>query len=83
VVIPITLLEEIDKFKRGNEIINYNAREFARELDSLLAESALEDGVVLEGGGCIFVRADVVRDEYIKSIFWEDSPDPPDSRARV
>ncbi|HNX60002.1 MAG TPA: PhoH family protein [Spirochaetota bacterium] len=75
VVIPITLLEEIDKFKRGNEIINYNAREFARELDSLLAESALEDGVMLEGGGCIFVRADVVRDEYIKSIFWEDSAD--------
>ena len=36
VVIPITLLEEIDKFKRGNEIINYNAREFSRELDSLI-----------------------------------------------
>jgi PhoH-like ATPase len=36
VVIPITLLEEIDKFKRGNEIINYNAREFSRELDALI-----------------------------------------------
>jgi len=36
VVIPITLLEEIDKFKRGNEIINYNAREFSRELDALM-----------------------------------------------
>ena len=36
VVIPITLLEEIDRFKRGNEIINFNAREFSRELDALI-----------------------------------------------
>ena len=32
VVIPITILEEIDRFKKGNETINYNAREFTREL---------------------------------------------------
>ena len=53
VVIPITLLEEIDKFKRGNEIINYNAREFSRELDSLIGEDLLSEGVQLETGGSI------------------------------
>ena len=40
VVIPITLLEEIDKFKRGNEIINFNAREFSRELDASWAATS-------------------------------------------
>ena len=47
VVIPIAVLEEIDKFKRGNEIINYNAREFSRELDSLSGDDLLNRGVPL------------------------------------
>jgi PhoH-like ATPase len=75
VVIPITLLEEIDKFKRGNEIINYNAREFSRELDSLIGEELLSEGVQLEKGGSVIVRTDVSSDEHLKSIFWEDCPD--------
>ena len=44
VIIPITVLEEIDKFKRGNEIINYNAREFSRELDSIGGDAAHHRG---------------------------------------
>ena len=32
IVIPIIVLEELDKFKKGNDQINFNAREFAREL---------------------------------------------------
>ncbi|HEY1405920.1 MAG TPA: PhoH family protein, partial [Spirochaetota bacterium] len=48
---------------------------FTRELDSLIGESSLEEGVELESGGCVIVRADVVRDDYIRKIFWEDSPD--------
>lgn len=28
VAIPITVLEELDNFKRGNEQINYHARDF-------------------------------------------------------
>ena len=35
IVIPITVLEELDKFKRGNDQINYHAREFVRELDGV------------------------------------------------
>jgi PhoH-like ATPase len=35
VVIPITVLEELDNFKKGNDIINYEAREFIRTLDAL------------------------------------------------
>ena len=49
VVIPITVLEEIDKFKRGNEIINYNAREFSRELDAIGGDQLLNEGLKLSG----------------------------------
>ena len=38
VVLPITLLEEVDKFKKGHESINYNAREFTRELGDLIGD---------------------------------------------
>ena len=33
IVIPIVVLEELDKFKKGNDLINFHAREFARELE--------------------------------------------------
>lgn len=34
-VIPIAVLEELDKFKKGNDSINYNAREFVRAIDKI------------------------------------------------
>lgn len=34
-VIPLAVLEEVDKFKYGNDIINYNAREFVRTIDEI------------------------------------------------
>jgi PhoH-like ATPase len=75
VVIPITLLEEIDNFKKGNEIINFNAREFSRELDSMIGDKLLNEGVQLENGGIIIVNTDIQKDDYLKHVFWEDSPD--------
>jgi PhoH-like ATPase len=75
VVIPITLLEEVDKFKKGNEIINYNAREFTRELDSLSEDQLLNEGVVLDTGGILMVDTNIKKDEYLRDVFWEDSPD--------
>ena len=38
IYLPIVVLEELDKFKKGNEQINYNAREFVRELDLITDE---------------------------------------------
>lgn len=34
-VIPMAVLEELDKFKKGNDTINYNAREFVRAIDNI------------------------------------------------
>lgn len=75
VVIPITVLEEIDKFKRGNEIINYNAREFSRTLDTIGGDNLLNEGIDLENGGVIIVNTNIKRDKYLSELFWEDKPD--------
>ena len=45
VVIPITVLEELDHFKKGNQTLNFHAREFVRALDSLSAGKLLNGGV--------------------------------------
>lgn len=75
VVIPITLLEEIDKFKKGNEVVNYNAREFIRDLDSLLGDKLLNEPVTLPKKGTISINTSTKIPKEIKKIFWEDSPD--------
>ena len=38
IYLPLVVLEELDKFKKGNEQINFNAREFVRELDVLTSD---------------------------------------------
>ena len=45
IVIPITVLEELDHFKKGNQTLNYHAREFVRSLDNLSAGKLLNGGV--------------------------------------
>jgi PhoH-like ATPase len=45
IALPITVLEELDHFKKGNESIHFHAREFVRRLDSLSGEDLFEDGI--------------------------------------
>lgn len=75
VVIPITLLEELDNFKKGNEIINFNAREFTRVLDGLIGNQLLNEGVELDHGGFVMVDTNIKQDKFLKEVFWEDKPD--------
>ena len=44
-VIPITVLEELDHFKKGNESLNFHAREFVRTLDLLSGDKLFDGGV--------------------------------------
>ena len=44
IVIPIVVLEELDKFKKGNDLINFHAREFARELDKISEKDFFDKG---------------------------------------
>jgi PhoH-like ATPase len=47
VVIPITVLEELDQFKKGNDAVNFHAREFARTLDDLSGDKIFNGGLPL------------------------------------
>lgn len=49
IAIPITVLEEVDRFKKGNDVINFVAREFIREVDRMSQENMLQDWIPING----------------------------------
>ena len=49
VVIPITVLEELDQFKKGNDTKNFEAREFIRLLDKLSQDHMIHNWTPLNG----------------------------------
>jgi PhoH-like ATPase len=49
VAIPITVLEELDTFKKGNSVLNLQAREFIRQLDRMAAGNMLNAWIPLDG----------------------------------
>src|SRR5246127_5355918 len=51
VLIPIEVIEEIDRFKRESSELGQNARTVSRTLDGLRAQGSLSKGVKLESGG--------------------------------
>lgn len=51
VLIPIEVIEEIDRFKRESTELGRNARAVSRMLDGWRARGHLSDGVQLPGGG--------------------------------
>jgi PhoH-like ATPase len=50
VAIPITVLEELDEFKKGNDTKNYEAREFIRFIDKKAEGKSLQEWISLDGG---------------------------------
>jgi PhoH-like ATPase len=50
VAIPITVLEELDKFKLGNDTKNFSAREVIRFIDKLSGNGSLQEWVTLGKG---------------------------------
>ncbi|HEX9861119.1 MAG TPA: PhoH family protein [Nitrospirota bacterium] len=56
VVIPIVVIEELDKFKKGVDEIGRNARQASRNLDALRERGKLSSGVELDGGGTLRVE---------------------------
>ncbi|TVR76655.1 MAG: PhoH family protein [Chitinophagaceae bacterium] len=49
VAIPITVLEELDNFKKGNDSKNFEAREFIRIVDKLSDHNKLNEWMPLNG----------------------------------
>lgn len=76
IIIPIVVLEELDKFKKGNDLINFHAREFARELDKISGSDFFNKGADLGGGrGHLFIQPGVEFSARMKQSFSEDIPD--------
>jgi len=51
VLVPIEVIEEIDRFKRESTELGQNARTVSRMLDSFRGEGSLSEGVKLPNGG--------------------------------
>ncbi|MBQ8530840.1 MAG: PhoH family protein [Parabacteroides sp.] len=76
IYLPIVVLEELDKFKKGNDQINYNAREFVRELDTLTSNDLFLKGASLgPGKGTLHVVTGDKYQEKIYQSFPERTPD--------
>lgn len=76
VVLPITVLEELDQFKKGNGIINFHAREFMRELDKLAGEQLFKEGVQLgDELGKLFIEPGKKFSPEMEQSFSEQTPD--------
>ena len=63
VVLPISVLEELDEFKKGHDSKNYEAREFIRNLDRITEGKDFTNLIPLEGehSGSIKVIMDTSR----------------------
>ena len=76
VILPIVVLEELDKFKKGNDQINYQAREFVRDLDKVAGEKLFKEGIPLGSKqGKLFVATGKPFTEAMQNSFFEKSAD--------
>ncbi len=77
VAIPITVLEELDNFKKGNDNKNFEAREFIRIIDKLSGKYTLQNWINLNGKdrGKFKVVMNEQSELDARKIFGEDKPD--------
>jgi len=76
VVVPITVLEELDGFKKGNDSVNYHAREFVRSLDAISGDRLFGDGVrINHNHGRLLIRLDQEFHEDLVLNFSRQKPD--------
>ena len=76
IYLPIVVLEELDKFKKGSDQINFNARAFVRKLDELAGADFFERGADLgEGRGRLYVYLGNKPHERVAHAFGENIPD--------
>ncbi len=76
IYLPIVVLEELDKFKKGSEQINFNAREFVRELDSITDNNLFKQGASLGPNlGTLHIVFDKVYNPKVSDAFPDRIPD--------
>lgn len=77
IVIPIAVIEELDKFKKGTDALSYNARGFMRDIDKLTEGKMFgKSGVPLgKGLGNIKIEPNHPFPESLKDLFHDDIQD--------
>lgn len=77
IVIPIAVIEELDKFKKGNDALAFNARGFMRDIDRLTEGRSFGSEGVPIGSGLGLIKIEPnhpFADEY-KDFFRDDIQD--------
>ncbi len=77
IVIPVAVIEELDKFKKGTDQLAYNARGFMRDLDRI-SEGRLfgKDGITIAKGlGKIKIEPNHPFPDEMKDLFKDDIQD--------
>ena len=64
VLLPIEVIEEIDRFKRESTELGQNARAVSRMLDGFRAQGQLSDGVNLPNGG----RLEIIFNDKLSQV---------------
>jgi PhoH-like ATPase len=77
IYIPITVIEDIDRFKKDLSETGRNARQTSRYLDDLRNKGSLSAGVKLENGGTLIVKLDT--DSILKRMPRELQGNPRDN----
>lgn len=77
IVIPIAVLEELDKFKKGTDALSFNARGFMRDIDRLTEGKMFgKSGVPLgKGLGNIKIEPNHPFPDSMKDLFHDDIQD--------
>ncbi|MGL5787592.1 MAG: PhoH family protein [Bacteroidales bacterium] len=76
IYLPIIVMEELDKFKKGNDEINFNAREFIRNMDTSTDDNLFKKGASLgEGRGRLFVYVSKGMEPEVSQAFQGVTPD--------
>lgn len=77
VVIPITVLEELDNFKKGNDTKNFAAREFTRYIDKISVGNTLQDWININGKGHGMIKIEMHTSSKIdaEKVFGERKGD--------
>ena len=77
IVIPIAVLEELDKFKKGTDALSFNARGFMRDIDRLTEGKMFgRDGVPIgKGLGNIKIEPNHPFPDSMKELFHDDTQD--------
>lgn len=76
VVIPITVIEEIDNFKKDENETGRNARQVSRFLDDLRKRGNLSSGVKLDNGGTLRVHlGDIKEHKELQTMFTKRKAD--------